>query len=399
MSSQSTTTAAAVLEELYFKDGIAIDMIMRDMPTLMMLNHTTDGGGEGWHLPVRHVNPQNFAPTYSDANTNATASTYVKFVGTFPQTVGSVTVDGNLLRVTKGNRTLLVNHLEAEMDGALHEIKKRLGVQLFGNGGGFIGKDVGWVSGNTLTLRAGEAYNFEVGQVIQSSTDDGTSGSIDGGSTTVTAVDPDNDQITVANIASLTSWAAGDYIFPYGYFGLGMSGIQGWIPSTPGTFRTVDTTVNPNRLAGSRHSGSSTIHDSLIKLKSKIRGSRTNATTDVAVLNPNDYGDLLVELEDRKRLVDAAANGAGKFAYLSVSGVKVGNTMVFEDIACPDGTGFMLSTNVWNYRTVGEMLQVIDEDGQKFLRVYNSDAFECRLWTAGDFLCANPGANGRVTLP
>lgn len=401
MADLDTTTAAAVLEELYFEDGIINDMIMRDCPTLLMMKHETNGGGEGWHLPVKVVMPQGISRTYGGIT--STPSDYKKFVGNFPEVVGKVTVSGSLLRKAKGNRVLMVNHIESEVDGALYTIKQELGVEVFGNGGGSKGQESGvWTSGNTIVLQEGEAYHFEPGEIIQSAATDGNSGSVRAGSATIVSVDPDNDTIVVDDITGITGFAQDDYIFRSGYFGStssAMSGIQGWIPLTPGTFRGVDQTLNPNRLAGTRHSGSANIVDSLVKLDSKIRGNRVNAKVDYGVLNPEDFGDLRVELEDRKRLVEGRMTGKGDFEHLGVDTIKVGNAQIYEDIACPVGHGFLFSSDKWNYRTVGEMVQVIQDDGLKFVRVGTDDVFEARLWSAGDVLCHNPGANGRVTLP
>lgn len=403
MTSLGTADVADVLETLYLKDNVIPDMIARDIPTLMMLNHSTEGGGDIRKVHVRYTKPQARATTYALALQNAKPSKREAFEIDYFPNIQSVTIDGEVIRRAKGNKTIMIDHIEAEMSGAIDEMRNDISIALFGNGGGARGQEDGsWVSGNVISLtRPTDAYNFELGQVLKVSAADGLSGAERAGSTFVTATDPEAGTITVDDITDITGFAQDDYIFVEGDFGAKAVGLAGWIPQTTPTatpFLGVNRSVSPERLGGCRQAALTTITETLTKLMARIRGTRTNANVDAIIMHPDTAADLYIEMEDRKRSMEV--KGKGAFATISFEAVVfAGNVPIIEDMSCPEGIAYALSTDTWTYETVGEMVQVVNEDGSTVLRSATADAFEARMWNCGNFYCVNPGANGVAVLP
>src|SRR5678816_135122 len=46
---------------------------------------------------------------------------------------------------------------------------------------------------------------------------------------------------------------------------------------------------------------------------------------------------------------------------------------------CPKGTAFMLQMDTWELASIGDVPQILDLDGSKFLRESGADAYEIRV--------------------
>jgi hypothetical protein len=50
------------------------------------------------------------------------------------------------------------------------------------------------------------------------------------------------------------------------------------------------------------------------------------------------------------------------------------------------------------YETTGELVRLLDEDGNPFLRQPTADGWELRIKSRGNMYCKDPGSNCRITL-
>lgn len=396
-----------VLEELYFSDKRIPDAIMRDNPTLAIIPKSEEGGGLYRHIPIKHVRPQGRSAVFATAQTNTVGSKRKGFDVTWVNNYATAEIDGNVIDDSGGNKVMLVDHVETEMDGAIENMKDDIAFGLFRNGGGARGQiATGGISATVVTLSNPEdAAHFEVGMVIVADTTDGTSGTVHTGSVTLVAVDRDGGTLTADQnwTTGISAAAAADYLFCSGDFGVKVSGFDAWNPLTVSAtaFFGVDRTADKVRLGGVRYDGSGQpIDEALIEGSARIWRNKKGKKIDLGVLNPTDFAALTLTRESNKRFEEV--QGSGEASHLGFKAFMLdtpqGDVPIISDPNCPVGVARMLNKASWLYETVGKMVRVIDDDGTKLLRKASSDSFELRLKSRGNLLCLEPGANGRIAL-
>lgn len=411
--SLSESDVAAVLEENYLAENLIPDLMVRGRPTLAMIKHSTEGMGAYRQFPVKYARPQGRATSFATALANAAGTKRADFQVSYVDQYQIISVDGPVLARSAGQRVHQINHVETEIDSAIENMGESFSRQLFGNGGGALGREGGtWTSGNVITLlNANSAMNFEVGMVITSSTTDGTSGSAKAGSCTVTDVDRVAGTVTVDNIAGITgTFAQDDYLFAVADHGNALSGHAAWIPKAAPTstaFHNVDRTADAERLAGMRYDASSdTIEEGIIKLCAKIDKLHSGVKADLIVLSHDDYAALEIALSDRKRYVDLKGRdnrerGGSDFSMIGFgTGMLMANgRKVIADPDAEDNWIHAFATDSWVFETCGgEMVTVKDEDGRKVRYRDGSDALVAWLYSLCEFYCTAPGGNGRANL-
>lgn len=410
LTNLALATVADVLEELYLKDNTIPDQIFRDNPWLGMIPKSTKGGGQYRHVQVKHARPQGRSATFSSASSNGVGSKRVGFDVTWVSNYQIAGIDGDVLDDSEGNETILIDHIKAETDGALDNMRDDIAMSLFRNRGGAratISSSATVASATLILANPEDIVNFEVGMVIVASSADGTSGSQRTGSATISALDRDAGTITTAGgnwSTQITSLATGDYLFVDGDRGLKMSGADAWIPSSaPGatTFFGVDRSVDPTRLGGVRYTGTGMpIEEALIQGFTRVQRLKKGQSVDVAFINPLKYAALEVSLEGRKRVVEM--KGEGPAAHIGYKGLIVtspsGDVPVFSDPSCQPNVAWGFKKSSWMLETVGDLVRLLNRDGLPFLRQASADGYELRIKSRGNVYCNEPGANVRIAL-
>jgi hypothetical protein len=208
-----------------------------------------------------------------------------------------------------------VDLLTNTMDNLSKSLHNGLGEDLFLNTGAALGK-VGSVSTVTLTLaNPTHIMRFYVGQTLRVASTDGTSGALETGSVTVTALDEDAGTLTAAGnwSAGIATIAAGQFIFNDGDFGLGRAGLASWCPdSTTGlttAFYNVVRSKDVSKLAGHRQTVS-TGADIVSSLRTLVtRMGRSEAAPETALLSFDLLADLETQLEQKVMYTDFKAQG------------------------------------------------------------------------------------------
>ncbi len=227
---------------------------------------------------------------------------------------------------------------------------------------------------------------------LVASENDGPPGSVQdsGASATVTGVDYtagtlESDSNWTAQMASLD---ADDYLFVEGDFGNKMSGFEAWVPSAaPGAtaFFGVDRSVN-TRLGGLRHTGTGKpIEEAIMDAAAEAR--RYGAKLDMGFM----------------RLNRDTVRGSGDAARFGFDALMVptpaGTIAVVSDPFAPPDVIRIIQSNTWKlYYSGSDLIRVIDDDDNKFMRETSNDGVEFRIKHRGQLTCAAPGHNTRVAI-
>jgi hypothetical protein len=315
-------------------------------------------------------------------------------------------VDGKLQRQLSNDKGGFVQAFQFELDGALDAMKRNLAISVYRNHGGAKGRiaSSGGISGQQVTLADPNAIvNFEVGDILQSSTADGTSGSVNPGTVSIATIDRDAGTFTVNEASVVTGIplaANSDYLFKDGDFGQSIRGLDSWIPSSAPTggdsFFGLDRSTDAVRLAGSRLDASSlTIEEALQKACQVV--ARNGGKLTHFFLNDANFLDLILSLGSRKVYADTKTDvGVG------YSGVKVftgfGEVEVYADANCPYNTAWGLTLKDWELSGPGEFPFIEARDGGRLLREETADAFEGQVKAYYQMVCRAPHRQIRVTL-
>lgn len=412
---QSVTDIAAILKQL-FPDGLDTRLVMKDHVWLAMMPRWREFYGENVKIPLRYGKPQGRSHTFpnarkkEDTTTDKQNSLYAKFVIDSVPDYGTARISGRVVRraMGGGSESQFIDALEAEMTGALETLGDNLAKEAYGNAGGNRGT-IGSISTDTITLANTEDIVFwEIGMEFALSANDGTDAAHtlrDSGDTLeVIAIDEDLGTIQAdANISTISGATAGDYIFAAGDFKLAATGLASYIPSTAPSsgddLHGLDRSTSPQRLAGIRFTGTAYDMDE-VWIKAQARGRRSGVKLSHFLCNPEDYANVELALESRKRIVEVPSeyDGIG-FEGLAVTSGGQGAVPLLADPDCPRGVSYGVELDTWTWGTQGEAPTVIDEDGLEFVRDTDADTYECRQTAEHNFWTNAPGRNMRISLP
>lgn len=359
--------------------------------------------GVQYMQPIQYGIPVGRSATFATALANKDVNKYKAFAVTVADDYSLISISRKVMKQSANDRGAFFQARTREIDGMLKALVRSISGALFGNGGGAIGQ-VGSGQGTTvITLSEVEdVVNFEVGMEVVFSTADGTSGSVKGGSATITAVDRDAGTITSdsAFSAQVATIAASDYIFVEGDFGAKLKGLHGWLPTTAPTagdsFYGVDRSTDVTRLSGVRLScANDPITEALRKGISRL--GREGQSPDIAFMSHQKYRDLCLELENRVEYNTTNVTANVGFTGVKIVGGKKPVT-VYPDHNCPDARAYLLSKDTWKLISMGPIPDMHDEDGVRMLRESTSDGFEVRASYYAALACSAPGANAVLTL-
>ena len=292
-----------------------------------------------------------------------------------------------------------------EIDGAINSLTRSIAIGMYRDSSGYIGQASAAPVSSVVTLKsAGDITNFEVGQVVEfwTAKSGGTETNIDtaNSQTIITAVDRSAGTFTLdVTQDGGNDVAADDFVFVEGDRGLGISGLEGWVPSAaPGAtaFFGVDRSADTNRLGGIRYDGSSDpIEEALIEGAS--RGAREGGKIDHAFISYAKYSELEKALGSKVQYIDLKMSAEVGFRGIEINGPR-GMIKVIPDQNCPDDVCYMLQLSTWKLYSLGKAVKVLNTDGLNMLRQASADGVEVRYGFYGNVGCRGPGYNVRVTL-
>lgn len=397
------TSAAAALKVYYNKQKMQ-QLMYKDAPLFAMLQKFEDFYGASYPLPMRVTNPQGRAAQFSNAQAQKKESNYKTFSLTRVKDYALASIETEAMLASENDAGAFVRLATAEINGAIDSLKRSIQWSLYGNGSGSLGT-ISAVStaNNTVTFtNVDDISKIEVGQTlnIYSAESGGSIRTYNGSSSdlNVSGVDRDTGIVTFTqDITGSGDIAPSDYVFVKGDRGLKLSGLAAWIPSsTPSSslFFGVDRTVDATRLAGVRMSGAGKPQDEALVDAARTMG-RHGANPDHVFTNFTKYAALEKTLGARVRYKDVEVAGIG-FRGIEIAGPQR-SMMVVPDRDAPTDKQYMLTLDTCGLYTLKEPVQILDQDGNKFLRESSADALEIRVAMFGQFGCDMPGHNGVIS--
>lgn len=399
----------AALKEHYTQDRIE-DMVYRDSPFLAMLPKMENFGGKNLPIPIKYGNPQGRSKTFSIAQ--AGAASYPSKLGAFALTrtkdYAVAVIDGETMKASKGDANAFMDAATTEVDGAIESLTRSIAVNLTRTSAASIGRVLAEPTEQAsfvITMTdIEEIVNVEVGQVhvIWSALSGGTQRTIDGTINTmpVIAVNRSIGTITYSGTYNSSGTiAANDYLFINGDRGLGLSGLEDWIPaSAPGatSFYGVDRSVDVTRLGGLRMDGTGLpIEEALIEADRLV--SREGFAIDHFFLNHANFANLKKALGSKVQFVDLQVNPRISFRGVMVDGNR-GPIKVIPDNTFPSNRIFGLKLSMWKLYSIGKAVSIIEDDGLEWLRSSSADSVELRCGSYLNLGCRAPGSNINVQI-
>lgn len=386
MAAATPTTHDAIIKHLYPNSDDVLVAMYENNTLFAMLKKSFDGYGKNWHLPVRIAHTAGRSHSFDKAKQNKNASAVVEYQITITDNYSLYSVGGRLQRQTSNSKGAFVEAFEFELDSAMDALKRNMGYEPYGNGGGSIGQVGSGQTGATVTLsNINDIVKVEKNQVLVASTADGTSGTVKPGSVTVLSVDRDAGTITVTGnwnaAANIPTIAASDYLFTEGDFGLGIKGLEAWIPATAPTagdsFFSLDRSVDPVRLAGSRIDLRTLGPEEQLQKMCQV-SIRNGGKLSHAFYNDLDFLALILALGSRRQIANTEVEGRVGFEGVKVS-TGAGTVEVYSDFNQKQGIAHGLDLKQWELKGPGQFPFIEARDGQKILREDSADSFEGRI--------------------
>jgi len=404
MAVTNTTGTAAYIFRTNYAGRIA-DVAMRMHPTLSQIQqgskapgHEGDFVGADFRYPMKFGNPQGISNSFTHAQQQASATRGVQFVATAVTKYGNVLVDGpSILKCADdGAFTDLVT---LTTDDTIASHVNAVAFDLFRNSSGIRGQRAS-INGNTIQLQViDDARNFEIDQTIGASANADGTGALTG-TTTITAVNLSLGQITVASAAAIAGFADGNFLYnagdPAGQgTSLGsMNGMEDCTPLIAPTlgvlFRNADRAIYTERLAGTRLSSTISLNQTIEESvgQAAISVNSVGGITSDCVLNPINF--WAVVRRGNARVEMAQAGGELKYGFEKATiSTPAGSLVLWSDPDCPTNRARGYERESHYIRKNGELVHIINDDGNYNLRSTTADSLETRTRSLFQYIQSN----------
>ena len=274
-----------------------------------------------------------------------------------------------------------------------------LAFDLYRGGDGIRGRRSS-ASTNVITLTtADDARNFKVGMTVEASANaDGTSPRT--GTTTVSAVDEDAGTVTLTSAAAITSFADNDYMFREDDPGTCMEGLADHFPltapSTGDSFRGVNRSTDPRRLAGVRVDDTATSIEENAGLVG-VKIGQVGKRADCVSLNPINFWAAVRRLNAKVEYQGGGKKADWGFEYFNIC-TPAGTLRCYSDPDCQSNRGWVLNKSSLYIKHVRALPHIVRDDGRPALRESASDGVEARVRAFCNLVCTMPGANGVFSI-
>lgn len=422
MAGLDITTAGFALKELY-EGQILQNLLYPDNAMYAWLpKKGFDFEGSQYPIPVIYGNPQLISADPAQAFSGTPTSTKgKKFVITRIFKYGAARVSREVFKAAKGDLGAFVDGARMEVDGGYNAWIRRFAVELYRDGTGCIGivpagavvndagglLSIGPYSGGT---QGNDIDNFEVGQQLVAAATVG--GSIRTGSMFVVAVDRIGNTINVAATDGgagsspaglITGLAASDFLFVKGDAANGsgsnvcVSGLDAWLPFTIAggdSFFGVNRSADKQRLGGVHVDGTT----------GTLAGAPLEELLITGAAQCGKFGGKPRTAFSNWELWTAAEKSLGSKVTYDVVSSSDRADITFKSIRIHGGRApidlvpdqnapasriYMLDQDAVALYPLGELPEIVDDDGVVMLRSSGADAFDIRL--AG---YAQAGMNG-----
>lgn len=387
-------------------------MVYKENPFFALVPKYERFGGRNLPLPIVYGNPVGRSKTFSTAQTSGATSNsgsrVTDFVLTRVKDYGVATIDNETLLASEGDANAFMEAATLEIDGIINAITRSLAINLFRTSAASIGQVLAEPTEATpfvITMKlVEEITNVEVGEThrIYSALSGGSARTSDGSDDEwlVAAVNRSTGAITyTGTYSSSGTIAANDYIFKDGDRGLGVSGMEDWIPaSAPDntSFFGVDRSVDTSRLGGQRLDGSAMpIEEALIQGDAIV--CREGMKLSHYFMSHRALGDLKKSLGSKVQYVNLQVNPRISFPGVLVDGNK-GPIKCIGDHNVQDNRIWGVNFEYLKFYSIGKAVRVLDTDGLNMLRQSSDDGVEVRYGFYGQLGIRAPGSQINIQI-
>lgn len=397
-----------VLRELY-PNGDALTEIayqIKQRPFLSMLKKG-QFDGDSQRVPTIIEDSQGLGATFATAQTNTYPANITTFTVTPVNSYNVARVTGNAIRQSRNKRGALVAAVEVAMKSGVNGLSNDIETKLYRTRGGALGTVNTTVTGTTLTLTtARDVNNFAVNMELVFAADEasairtGTATSI-----TVTAINRTAGTMTVDTLSNVASLADGDSIFREGDYvsaadALNICGLASWCPASApsatafwGVTRTTD-----SRLGGCRYTGTSvSVEEAIVNGASLCAEIGSGGSViNTCLISHTDFRTLIAEMGSKVQR-EATEKTAAGYSAITVHG-PTGPIDVIPAAKCPAGHTYVFDDSKFELLACGDVVAILDEDGNTWRALSTSDAYEVRLGFLGNLICYDTSAICHITV-
>jgi hypothetical protein len=384
------------------------DFLYEDSTWFGQIPKDTSWEGEHQIITVMYGGMNGRSAVFSNAQSNKSPPKYKNMQILSRDNFALWSIDHKLVVLTRSQKGSLVRALAENTEKAMTRLKHSTCFMLWGNGGGSIGKIAGITSGNTILelVDHNDVRNFEVGDVLNASSADGTTGAVRALTYTVSDIDEDNGKITVDGDVTTggDDWIVGDYLFHNGDFGAVFHGVPAYVPSSapgsggvPTSIHGMDRSAHLTRLGGHRFTAATANLTDEIKTALAKAWRRHCEVSDLYTC-PEAFDEVEAELQTQKRYVDESVGRVGyKGLEFTTQGGKIIKLWSDPDIRkSPNGKRqlYGIKRDSWKFHTALEYPLWLTLDGKRaFDMERDANQSEGRIGGYGESYCSEPGNN------
>lgn len=400
MAASDLSTVAFIYKKNYSTVQVR-DLTTRDHVFYAMVPHDDIFIGASYDYVIRSGNPQGISGTFANAQANASSSKGLQFSGTRKNKFGIITMDGEAIAASRGNKGAFYDLVTMETDNLLIEMGDRLAFDFYRDTFGIRGQRKS-ISSNTVTMSDTDTVrNFKEGMTVGASPNSNGS-SPRSGTTTVTAIDEDSGTITLANAASIGSFADNDFLFADGDVGTCCEGLEVLTPLAAPTagdsFRGKDRSANVRRYAGSRINDTGTpIEENLGLCAVHIAQVGKAHMVDCAFVNPINFWVVARRLNAKVEYETGGDSADYGFQYIMIH-TPAGSMKLYSDPDCRTDRGRLYKTGTMRLVTMDGYPHIIQQDGLASLRSATANSIEARAWASGNLVQDDPAAQGVIAI-
>ena len=405
----TTSTVPELLKEIW--DDEIHDFLYEDKVLYAKLPKDTTWDGLKQKITIQYGGMNGVSNTFDDALEDRAPNEYAQMEVETSDIFGVWSVDNKLITLSRNQRGALVRALDESTEKCLTKVKRMITYQLWGNGGGAIGKIASIDGSDFVFENIDSVRHVDIGDILVFADDDGlANGGIYSGTRRVTDIDEDTGTVTVNSaLAGIASLAAGDYVFPKGNYGRAFKGVFSYVTQyapgvsgVPTSIWGMDRTDFPTRKSGHRFSASNLTVVEAIKYSLAQAFKRRARITDLFT-DPDTFNDVEMQLQGAVRYVDETIGRVGftGLEFTAQSGRKV-KLWSDPDIGeRGDGAKLVVGLNLptWKLHSAEELPMWLNaKDDGKFMSEENANARQGRVGGYAQLYTKAPGENFVLAL-
>lgn len=402
-SAATIASSAAIIKELY-PYGDVPWTILKNYHVFEWLEKNEDFSGDPVRVAVQTETTQGASATFVNAQNNLQASAYFAFYVHRVTDYSLARIDNHALAAADGNEGSLVSLWEREIDSAMKTAMLATDIQTMRSGTGTRGQLASWTTNLATLNNPTDATNFGVGMSVGASVADGGTLRVASGTCEViAAVDYVNGILQSTSVnwnTILTSLGQTDFLQRDGDganagTNLVITGMAGWIPggtlaSPPAALFGCTRSSNPVGLAGQTYNATTVSLEEAI-IEGVARVMTQGGSPDTAIMHPRKKGNLLKSLESKTMYTKTKGTTDGAVGFDRVYFESdAGPIEILSDTNCQYNTCWLLQKNSWELGSIGKCPRIQDFDTLNYLRVYNADQLEVRIYSYYQLVCMAP---------